>query len=85
MRYLIAQGPAYYGVNMRHLTDEQAEKVEAEMLKWSSVEKTANGEVRINSENNTTIVLTAPGMDGFDTGWWDEGEQVLARLLHGIV
>lgn len=70
MRFLIAQGPGHYGVNIRQISDEVANKL-AELHGTDAVREEPGGPVRmphegfeaiswIDAERDTTMIITAP-------------------------
>lgn len=85
---LIVQGPGYYGVNIRSLTEEEAVAVEAKLRELSRTDPDnerihentlGDGEIMYAMPDGTTVILTQA--NGFDTGWWDQGEAVIDQLL----
>ncbi len=88
MRLLIAQGPGYYGVNIRILSDEEGAAVE----KVLDVEHTVPPDYPImnfaSSSCGTSLILTGKidihQSNGFDTGWWSEGEAALNALMDEV-
>ncbi len=87
MRLLIAQGPGYYGVNARMITEITARKIAAVVGKPLPIEASdAMIWMTVNAEGNaTTLVVTAllegNTSAGFDTGWWEEGEKELDEII----
>lgn len=82
MKYLIAQGPAYYGVEIRPLTDDEYDKVKADMNTRDVAlgHNEGGGTYLIDqTDDGTLLILTDSG--GFDTGWREEGRKALAGAL----
>lgn len=88
MRLLIAQGPGFYGVNIRIIDEETYERLLAK-YDWKP-EEVGGAEfdsVGVGLENGTTLVITQDIEPhekfsvGFDTGWWDEGEDAIKEAL----
>jgi hypothetical protein len=84
MKYLIAQGPGYYGVNIREISDRQA----ADLVKqegWAPADQVEGADyVHIKvCGDGTCLIVAGQGKRsaGFDTGWWDEGEKALDEAL----
>jgi hypothetical protein len=95
---MIAQGPGFYGVNIRLISNDKAQEVveRALELKWElvSVQATTPEEingtlVNIGAPDGTTVIITPPvkgpssASNGFDTGWWDQGEAAITLLYGG--
>lgn len=84
MRYLIAQGPGYYGVNIQPIEDVAAGMaVERYLLEHGGGVHIDGNQaiVGLHEADGTSLILTPADMPGFDTGWWEEGEQALMKVL----
>lgn len=94
MRYLIAQGPGYYGVNIRKVNEEDVKAIMHAMADHNMMaEKIMDNTVdyTCQMDDGTCLILTKPVHDepgttvreaaGFDTGWWDEGNAAIAKVL----
>lgn len=92
MRLLIAQGPGFYGVNVRMITEATYERLLAkDEYSWTSEGDPAEGRgnegaMLAMTENGTSLIMTEsfdPGTEtgGFDTGWWVEGQLAIEEVL----
>jgi hypothetical protein len=95
MRLLIAQGPGYYGVNIRLIHETNAGVVKTAMLNLGGVKINPSDDklvdvslnMREEEEGVTTLILThtlGNGEEvstGFDTGWWAEGETAIEFVI----
>jgi hypothetical protein len=83
MRYLIAQGPGFYGVNIRQVPDDFEPKCGEG---WTVVTGGSEPQpVWVATFGQTSVILTPTVEDnassGFDTGWWKEGEAALDAVM----
>lgn len=86
-RYLIAQGPAYYGVEIYGpLTEEEYNRLREEMrIRGADMEIDATaeeGEECWSLEANDGTVLILTPKSGFDTGWRDKARQAIKDLCN---
>jgi len=92
VKAIIVQGPGYFGVNIRIVTDEAAVKVLDQLGHINEV--TEGGPVGGSYGESYVIVApvpkaaccedgcnaggcSSPESFGFDTGWWGEAEKVM--------
>lgn len=89
MKALIVQGPGLYGVNIRVVPDAVGE----DLIQHHGVEP-KEGEpfyprpLTGLGHSDFTVVLAHMEADksfGFDSGGWDEGEQIIDRAIAGFV
>lgn len=96
MRLLIAQGPGYYGVNVRVIDEATYERLLAkEEYRWMADDLTSGDfdcvmgllESTDDTNGKTILIMTRDFEEmqnhsaGFDTGWWSEGEKALDEAL----
>lgn len=86
MKLLIVQGPGYYGVNIRVITEEQASKMMID-LDGEACYDFEGVEFWQNDDGAMVFICDLPKTPdvstGFNTGWMVEGEALIDRLLKG--
>ena len=86
MRLLIAQGPGFYGVNIRMINEATYERL---LSKFEWTQQVGDGEFdSVHTMIDETMLVMTQDIEphekfsiGFDSGWWTEGEQAIEKAL----